>query len=153
MPIRTNRGRAAVYRRLWAWPLRSPNHLIATIVGFAVVIILFSSVIPAMVKGSRGTGSTTGAVSTSAQASGQVGVVPTGVPSISLPTKAPSPSSAPPSAEPDPEAAITADLWADRWITRPADNKNSTWLETLKEYTTEELLPQMATVDPGNLPT
>ena len=152
MPIRTNRGRAAVYRRLWAWPLRSPNHLIATIVGFAVVIILFSSVIPAMVKGSRGTGTTNGAVTTSSQASGQVGVVPTGVPSISLPTKAPAPSSTPASAPADPNAELTAENWAHAWITRPADNKNATWLETLKEYTTDELLPQMATVDPANLP-
>jgi len=154
MPIRTNRGRAAVYRRLWGWPLRSPNHLIATIVGFAVVIIVFTSVIPAITKGARGGGTTNnGAATTTSQMAGQVGVLPSGVPTISLPTKAPSPSSAPPSAAPDPNAAVTADLWADAWITRPADNKNATWLETLKPYTTEEWLPQLATVDPGNLPT
>ncbi|MCS7484494.1 hypothetical protein ACFFQW_40235 [Umezawaea endophytica] len=152
MPIRTNRGRAAVYRRLWSWPLRSPNHLIATIVGFAVVIIVFTSVIPAITKGARGGGST-GAATTTSQVPGQVGVLPSGVPTISLPTKAAPPSSTPASAPVDPDAAVTADLWAEAWITRPADNKNSTWLETLRKYTTEELLPQMATVDPGNLPT
>lgn len=152
MPIRTNRGRAAVYRRLWAWPLRSPNHLAGTIVGIAVVVILFSSVIPAMVKGAKGGSTANGVGPTSSQVSGQVGVVPTGVPPISLPTKAPPPSSAPASAAPAPEAGLTAELWAEAWITRPADNKNATWLETLKKYTTDELLPQMATVDPANLP-
>jgi len=151
MPIRTNRGRAAVYRRLWSWPLRSPNHLIATIVGFAVVIIVFTSVIPAITKGARGGGANNAATSTS-QVPGQVGVLPTGVPTISLPTKAAPPSSAPASAPVDSEAAVTADLWADAWITRPADNQNATWLETLKKYTTDELLPQLKTVDPGNLP-
>ena len=39
MPIRTNRGRAAVYRRLWAWPLRSPRHLVGAIVLVIVVAI------------------------------------------------------------------------------------------------------------------
>lgn len=152
MPIRTNRGRAAVYRRLWSWPLRSPNHLIATMVGFAVVIIVFTSVIPAMTKGARG-GATNVAGTSTSQVPGQVGVLPSGVPSISLPTKAPPPSATPSSAPVNPDARITADLWADAWITRPADDKSTTWLETLKPYTTEELLPQMATVDPRNLPT
>jgi hypothetical protein len=152
MPIRTNRGRAAVYRRLWAWPLRSPNHLAATIIGIAVVVILFSSVIPAMVKGAKSGGANNGAAATSSQASGQVGVIPTGVPSISLPTKAPPPSSAPPSVEADSNAQITAQNWAEAFITRPADNSNATWLETLKPYTTDEELPILKTVDPRNLP-
>ena len=39
MPIRTNRGRVAVYRKLWGWPMRSPQHLIATaLVVLAVVL-------------------------------------------------------------------------------------------------------------------
>lgn len=37
MPIRTNRGRAAVYRRVWGWPLRSPRHLAATLSVVAVL--------------------------------------------------------------------------------------------------------------------
>lgn len=37
MPIRTNRGRAAVYRRVWGWPLRSPRHLAATLGVVAVL--------------------------------------------------------------------------------------------------------------------
>ncbi len=153
MPIRTNRGRAAVYRRLWGWPLRSPNHLIATIVGVAAVVIVTTSVIPAITKGARGGGATNGAATGSSQVSGQVGVLPTGVPTISLPTKAPSPTSSPASAAPDPNALLTAENWANAWITRPADNNNAAWLETLKKYTTEETLPQLATVDPRNLPT
>lgn len=37
MPVRTNRGRAAVYRKLWAWPLRSLRRLMMT---GAVLIVL-----------------------------------------------------------------------------------------------------------------
>ena len=41
MPIRTNRGRAVVYRQVWGWPLRSPRHLAATL---AVVAVLAAGV-------------------------------------------------------------------------------------------------------------
>lgn len=41
MPIRTNRGRAAVYRQVWGWPLRSPRHLAATL---GVVAVLAAGV-------------------------------------------------------------------------------------------------------------
>ena len=40
MPIRTNRGRAAVYRRLWGWPLRSPRHLIGLVVVVLALVLL-----------------------------------------------------------------------------------------------------------------
>ncbi|WNV82538.1 hypothetical protein [Umezawaea sp. Da 62-37] len=153
MPIRTNRGRAAVYRRLWGWPLRSPNHLIATIVGVAAVIMLFSSIIPAVTKGAKSGGTTTnGAVTRTSQLPGQVGVVPTGVPSISLTTKATPPSSTVPSAPVAPDAQLIADNWASAWVTHPAGITNAQWLDKLKDYTSNELLPRMATVDPGNIP-
>ncbi|PRY46919.1 hypothetical protein [Umezawaea tangerina] len=152
MPIRTNRGRAAVYRRLWGWPLRSPNHLIATIVGVAVVIMLFSSVIPAITKGAKGGGTTNGAAASTSQLPGQVGTVPTGVPTISLPTKVTPPSSTVPSAPVAPDAQIVAENWADAWVTHPAGITNAQWLDKLKTSTSDELLPRMATVDPANIP-
>jgi hypothetical protein len=50
MPIRTNRGRAAVYRKLWAWPLRSPRHLAMAAFALAVLAIaLCSAAVPAVV--------------------------------------------------------------------------------------------------------
>jgi hypothetical protein len=150
MPIRTNRGRAAVYRRLWGWPLRSPNHLIATIVGFAVLIFVLSFVVPNLGKGSNAAGPLTGAAGSSAP--GQVGVLPSGVPSISLPTKAAPPSSNPPSAAVDPNAQLIAENWAEAYSTHPVGITNEAWLAKLKPYTTDELLPQMATIDPVQLP-
>jgi hypothetical protein len=150
MPIRTNRGRAAVYRRLWGWPLRSPNHLIATIVGFAVLVFVLSFVVPNVGKRSSAAGPLTGAAGSSAP--GQVGVLPSGVPSISLPTKAAPPSPNPPSAAVDPNAQLTAENWAEAWSTHPAGITNEQWLAKLKPYTTEEKLPTMSSVDPANLP-
>lgn len=150
MPIRTNRGRAAVYRRLWGWPLRSPNHLIATIVGFAVLVFVLSFVVPNLGKGSNAAGPQTGVGTTSTE--GQVGVLPSGVPSISLPTKAPPPSSNPPTAAPDDDAQLIADTWAMAWSIHPAGITNEQWLAKLKGSTTDELLPRMASVDPVQLP-
>ena len=39
MPIRTNRGRAAVYRRLWGWPLRSPRHLVVALIQMVLILV------------------------------------------------------------------------------------------------------------------
>src|SRR5690606_9108819 len=46
MPIRTNRGRAAVYRRIWGAPLRSPKHLIATVVDLGSLITAVGFLMP-----------------------------------------------------------------------------------------------------------
>jgi len=39
LPIRTHRGRAAVYRMFWGWPVRSPKHLAATVLALVVITI------------------------------------------------------------------------------------------------------------------
>lgn len=46
MPIRTHRGRAAVYRRLWGWPLRSPKHLVGAVVLIGVVVTAVGFLLP-----------------------------------------------------------------------------------------------------------
>src|SRR5215470_16242342 len=55
MPIRTNRGRAAVYRRLWGFPLRSPRHLAGTAIAVAVLIIAIGIIVPQLL-GNKGGG-------------------------------------------------------------------------------------------------
>lgn len=153
MPIRTNRGRAAVYRRLWGWPLRSPNHLVIAIVVFAGVVFALGIIVPNAVSGSKGArqGATGTGVSSPA-GQGQVGVLPTTSASTPLPTKAQSPTAAPPSAAPDVNAQLVADAWALAWVNHPKGITTDKWVDGLKELTTDELLPNLRSVDPANVP-
>ncbi|ONI86031.1 hypothetical protein ALI22I_25110 [Saccharothrix sp. ALI-22-I] len=154
MPIRTNRGRAAVYRRLWGWPLRSPKHLVAAIVGVTVVVTTISVVIPNAVA-PRSNGSLPGVTSTAqTRTSGgnQIGVLPT-VTTSPLPTKAPSPTAAPSSAPVNPNAQIVADLWVDAFSSFvPGKTTKEQWLAGLKKHTSNEMFPRLASVDPANVP-
>lgn len=154
MPIRTNRGRTAVYRRLWGWPLRSPKHLVATIVGVMVVVTAISVVIPNAI-GPRSNGSQAGATSTTqtlTSGGNQIGVLPT-VTASPLPTKAPSPTAAPSSAPVNPNAQLVADMWVDAFGSyEPGKTTKEKWLEGLKPSTSEELFPRLASIDPANVP-
>ncbi|SEQ08932.1 hypothetical protein SAMN05216188_10223 [Lentzea xinjiangensis] len=150
MPIRTNRGRAAVYRRLWGWPLRSPRHLGASIIIFVVVVVALGVVIPRVLDRRSADPSIAGGPSTSAQGT-QVGQLPSS--GASLPTKQPAPSISASAAPPQADAQLIAELWAENWIKPPPDNDVNKWLAQLRPYTTEEFLAQMATIDPKNVPT
>jgi len=148
VPIRTNRGRAAVYRRLWGWPLRSPRHLAASIVIFVVVVVALGVIIPRVLD--RKAGPTTAAGSSTSLQPTQVGQLPAS--GVTLPTKAPPPSNSAKAAPPDGNAQLVAELWAENWIKPPPDNDVNKWLAQLRPYTTEEFLAQMATIDPKNVP-
>ncbi|MFS8104469.1 hypothetical protein LFM09_45920 [Lentzea alba] len=149
MPIRTNRGRAAVYRRLWGWPLRSPRHLAASIIIFTVVVIALGVIIPKVMDRQSSTPTAGGTSSTSVQPN-QVGQLPSS--GASLPTKQPPPTNAASAAPPAADAQLIAELWAENWIKPPPDNDVNKWLAQLRPYTTEEFLAQMATIDPKNVP-
>jgi hypothetical protein len=149
VPIRTNRGRAAVYRRLWGWPLRSPRHLAASIVIFVVVVVALGVIIPRVLDRRPAGPSAAGQTSTSAQGT-QVGQLPSS--GASLPTKLPQPTNAASAAPPAADAQLIAELWAENWIKPPPDNDVNKWLAQLRPYTTEEFLAQMATIDPKNVP-
>ncbi|MCG8923810.1 hypothetical protein [Lentzea sp. CC55] len=150
MPIRTNRGRAAVYRRLWGWPLRSPRHLAASIIIFVVVVVALGLIIPRVLDRTPADPSAAGQPSTSAQGT-QVGQLPSSA--TSLPTKAAPPSISASAAPPQADAQLIAELWAENWIKPPPDDDVNKWLAQLRPYTTEEFLAQMATIDPKNVPT
>lgn len=150
MPIRTNRGRAAVYRRLWGWPLRSPRHLAASIIIFVVVVVALGVIIPRLLDRKAADPFAAGPPSSSSQGT-QVGQLPSS--GSSLPTKAPSPSNSAKAAPPQADAQLVAELWAENWVKPPPGNDVTKWLKQLEEYTTPEFLAQMATIDPRNVPT
>jgi hypothetical protein len=150
MPIRTNRGRAAVYRRLWGWPLRSPRHLMGTLVFLAILVTALGIVLPKAVgkpqaKASPGTGTTTSVTRTPP---GLAAPVPTS----NLPTRLATPLATPTPTAPNGDAIRVAKDWAAAWVNHPAGMTSEQWLAQLKPLTTEEYLPVMSTVDPANIP-
>jgi hypothetical protein len=152
MPIRTNRGRSAVYRKLWGWPLRSPRHLITFVIILIALGIVVAMLIPraASTNGAQPAGDTTsdtaGATSSSSQ-----GQSPTDT-TTSAATRLTSPLLSPTPAPPAPAALDVATKWVTAWAKHPAGITSQQWLEQLKPYTTDEFLPQMASVDPANVP-
>lgn len=147
MPIRTHRGRAAVYRRLWGWPLRSPKHLIGAVLVLAAAASIVGVLLPeppprqardSMSEVSSGRGGSGGGAS----ATGDSAAPPT----ISVPTEAP------PSVPPSPAGLSVVREWGERWVTHPAGTTAKQWLDSLRPYTTDEFITVMSTVDPANVP-
>ncbi|HVK21961.1 MAG TPA: hypothetical protein VM677_11425 [Actinokineospora sp.] len=156
MPIRTNRGRAAVYRKLWGWPMRSPKHLIISAVVGLMFVTAAGIVIPRLTgkhanqaAAATSTSRTLGKPSTPGAAPGVPTTPPT---STSLPTRLTSPP--PPSSAPaSPQALDTATRWAHAWVDHPDGIKVEQWLDRLRPYTTEEYLAgTLASIDPANVP-
>ncbi|SES43586.1 hypothetical protein [Actinokineospora terrae] len=155
MPIRTNRGRAAVYRKLWGWPLRSPRHLAVAVFIAALVLTAAGIVVPKVV-GTKGTTQAGAAGSSTTTTTTRPGQVPdrgisTQVTTSPLPTRitsAPSPTTRE-SAPPQALEAVTK--WAERWVDHPSGISGKDWLERLRPYTTEEYLGVMGSIDPANI--
>ncbi|OLF08907.1 hypothetical protein [Actinophytocola xanthii] len=162
MPIRTNRGRAAVYRRLWGWPMRSPTHFAMVLVAVAVLVIATSVIVPQLTGSARG-GSGAGAETTEENAGSGDGTAAPGTtegPSVpggqgggttSLPTRIESPPR-PSSAEPEPEALDVVAQWGEAWVNHPEGTSQEEWLDGLRPFTTAEYMVKMETVDPENVP-
>jgi hypothetical protein len=154
MPIRTNRGRAAVYRKLWGWPVRSPRHLMVTLFGLTVLAILVGFAVPQaanpLSRGGSGRPALTisnGVVVTTSPGGGtRLTTRPSTspVPRVTAPT----PTLAPPA----PEALAVAEAWARAWVNHPDGITGEQWAAQLAPLTTEELLPQLRTIDPANIP-
>lgn len=149
MPIRTNRGRAAVYRRLWGWPLRSPRHLMGTLVFLAILVTALGIVLPKVVGKTEAKAAPPAGTSTSATATPPGVAAP--VPTSNLPTRLSAPLATPTTAAPNGDAVRVAKEWAAAWVDHPAGITSEQWLEKLKPFTTEEYLPVMSSVDPANI--
>ncbi|HEY0450235.1 hypothetical protein [Actinophytocola sp.] len=159
MPIRTNRGRAAVYRKVWGWPMRSPTHFVVILVVVAALILTIGILVPQLTGGNSGRPSgaanttsgaptTQGATTTEDQQPGGTG----GSATTNLPTRIASPPQRPTSAAPADEALKVARSWGEAWVHHPDGVTTQKWLDGLRPFTTEEYLVEMATVDPANIP-
>ncbi|MCO1577825.1 hypothetical protein M8C13_18895 [Crossiella sp. SN42] len=152
MPIRTNRGRAAVYRRLWGWPLRSPRHFVTTLVLLAVVIIGVGILLPET-EPRPDPLPQTGGISQQTSGAPTSGTRAFAAPSTSTHAPVTSyPQAAPPPAAPAPEALAVAESWGKAWVDHPEGITSEQWLAKLKPFTTDEYLGQLASVDPRMVP-
>lgn len=152
MPIRTHRGRAAVYRRLWAWPLRSPRHLAAMVFALAVLAIVLGLLVPRVASPLASLGphqaqpSPTSVPPAAAAAPGAAegAASSSRVPRVTL--------APPPTTAAAPEALAVADAWARAWVHHPQGMTNDQWVAQLAPLTTDEYVPQLHSVDPANIP-
>ena len=158
MPIRTNRGRAAVYRRLWGWPMRSPRHLAVLVFVVAVLVVAAGIIIPQL-NGSNDRASGAAAeTTTSGTTTAAAGTASTGAPGAaggttsSLPTRITTLTETPTSAPPAPAALDVARSWGQAWVNHPAGVTNEQWLAGMRPFTTEEQLTEMSSVEPANIP-
>lgn len=148
MPIRTNRGRAAVYRRLWGWPMRSPTHLIGTAIMVVALVVAAGMLAPRLVD-DRDTARAGESSSTDRDSHGVGdGAADAAEESEPPPTRLTEPLATPTSAPPSPEALRVAERWVAAWLDHEEGESHREWLDGLRPYTTEEYLPRMRTVDP-----
>lgn len=144
MPIRTHRGRAAVYRRLWGWPLRSPRHLVLAIVLFAAAATVIGLVLPSPPPAVRPV------PVLPAVASSQPSIA---VPTSPLPPTISVPVTTPVSAPPDPQGLTVLSAWAAQWVNHPPGTSQREWLDRLRPLTTDEWITQMQSIDLTTVPT
>ncbi|MBB3661782.1 hypothetical protein FB384_000686 [Prauserella sediminis] len=153
MPIRTNRGRAAIYRRLWSWPMRSPSHLVGTIILFVALIVAAGIVVPRLVSDGQASGATPPTSESGSAQPGEPGASNgsggSGLPPV---TRLTEPRETPSEAPAAPQALRVAEQWATAWVDHDDDTTADAWLDGLRPYTTAEFLPVMRSVDPANIP-
>ena len=156
MPIRTPRGRAAAYRALWQWPLRSPARL-----GLCAALLLAAVVGTVTglgeLRGARAVGTVAAPASSSsgpsayptpdATSDGVATIAPTVLPPVADLT----PSSRPLTAAPSTALSVAA-RWAAAWVNHPPGITSQQWVDGLRPFTTDEYLGVLTGVDPTNVP-
>jgi hypothetical protein len=145
VPIRTHRGRAAVYRKFWGWPVRSPAHLAGTV----LVAVIVAAGIGAVVPGKHRDGT-----ARALQSSGSRVIASAPAPASALDgsgalraTRVPAPTS------PAPAAALSvAHSWVQAFLAVGKGTTSAQWVEQLRPFTTDDLFPELRSVDPANVP-
>lgn len=173
MPIRTNRGRDAVYRRLWAWPMHNPVRLGGVMAGLVVVAVLASVAVGAEPHpASEATPDPATAATSQVSDADRTTRAATSPPSASRIVTSTAPA-APGSTTtaagrsstrvatipevdvPEVELAAaltTADAWARAWTNHPAGITATAWADQMRPLSTEEHWTQLLRVDPAGVP-
>jgi hypothetical protein len=145
VPIRTHRGRAAVYRKFWGWPVRSPAHLAGTVLVAVIVAVGIGAVLPGKHRDgtARAVQSSSSRVIASAPAPASA-LDGSGLRAARVPAGPTSPA---------PAAALSvARSWVQAFLTVGKGTTSAQWVEQLRPFTTDDLLPELRSVDPANVP-
>lgn len=144
MPIRTHRGRAAVYRTIWGWPLRSPRHLAGAGLVVAVLAVALALSLPDGADGPA-TAAPPSTTETNPFDPASRAQLPGARPAEPTPTASRSAEA--------PEAALTvAEAWTRAFLDAPDGITAAQWAEQMRPYTTPEVFPVIQSVDPSNVP-
>lgn len=152
MPIRTQRGRAAVWRRLWGWPLTSYRHLLLTVAAVATV----GAVIGVAASSHDSTDHAAAPARQSAPSSWPAPAQgPATRPPATTPVETPG-DPAPtnpigPVAPTPPEVSQLAGDFTRELVNHPPGTSNAQWVDHLRPYVTPETAGLMETVDPANM--
>lgn len=137
MPVRSARGRAALWRRVWGWPMRSPTHLSA-----AVLVVLVTAAGVGFAQPST--------PDTPPSRPRPVPAAPNLIAPRPAPPIPPRPAPSVPIVPPDVvDLARTA---ATAWLHHPDGTTPQQWLHRLRPLGTPELLVTLAEVDPARVP-
>jgi hypothetical protein len=139
--------------------LRSPRHLVVSLVVLAVLAIAVAVVTAHATASSRHRATSGGTAitpvnpsvlvtATSGGNGATTGNTTGGTPST---TRLASPPETPQTAAPAPAALAVIDQWGKEWVNHPVGMTNAQWLAQLKPYTTSEFLPVMSSVDVSNI--
>lgn len=144
MPIRMHRGKAAVYRRLWGWPLRSPKHLVLAVVLFGAAATAVGFLLPNAPPPSLARPSVVPVQSSQPSAVVSTTASP---PTLSVPQTTPGPT------PPDPQGLAVLNAWAMQWVNHPPGTTQQQWLDQLRPFTTDEWIAFMQSIDLVTVPT
>ncbi|HEX4721175.1 MAG TPA: hypothetical protein VH333_01575, partial [Pseudonocardiaceae bacterium] len=142
------------------WPLRSPRHLVVTLIGVVILAVVIGIVAahlhgPAKpaATGSAALDTTTNGSTATSGTAGSGTAASTGPTTSSTPvTRLAGPPETPVSAPPAPAALDVIRTWGKLWVNHPVGMTNQQWLAQLTPYTTPELLlGPMSSVDVANI--
>lgn len=146
-PIRSNRGRAAVWRHLWSWPLQTRTRAVLTLVAVTAVLLLVGQL-----------GNLTDRDQAAPAETGTTTPVPTtettepSAPAETSETPRPAPSTVRAAGKQAPQGALrTAMGFMRNWV-HTDDRDTDEWVHTLQPYAMPELAGQLQSVDPARVP-
>ncbi|MGH3550611.1 MAG: hypothetical protein ACRDQU_21330 [Pseudonocardiaceae bacterium] len=146
MPIRTHRGRTAVYRRFWGWPVRSPKHLAGTVLALLAISLGLGRALP----DNRATSAAPSISAERKAGADSFALAPRSALADAGSARQPA---VPPPGAPAPAAALTvARSWVNGFLTVPKGITPARWAEQLRPYTTDDLFPQLQSINPANVP-
>ncbi|ANY06860.1 hypothetical protein [Pseudonocardia sp. HH130630-07] len=151
MPIRSPRGRAAAYRAVWQWPLRSPVRLAFSVVVLAGLVFGLVFLGGQLGAGTSGGGSSAGGQQDERRDAAGSGISATPTPTMLPPVTPLTPDTLPVDQAP-PQALEAARVWASSWVNHPEGMTPQQWIAGLRPHTTDEFLGVLAGVDPANVP-